>query len=83
MFSSFEDLQKMCKGMVDSKLSETFPNIFRLIYIVLTFPISSATTERAFSALKIIKTRLRTKIADQWLIKLLVAYIERGKRDNH
>ena len=44
--SSFEDLQKMY-GMVDSKLSETFPNIFRLICIVLTLLISSATTERA------------------------------------
>ena len=39
LFASFEDFQKMCKGIVDSKLSETFPNIFRLICIVLTLPI--------------------------------------------
>jgi hypothetical protein len=44
---------------------------------VLTLPVSSATSERAFSAMKIVKTRLRTTMCDQWMVDLLVIYIER------
>jgi hypothetical protein len=42
----------------------------------LTLPVSTATTERAFSAMKIIKTRLRNKIEDDFLANSLVIYIE-------
>jgi hypothetical protein len=35
------------------------------------------TVERAFSAMKIIKTELRNKMGDCWLNDLMVIYIER------
>uniref|UniRef100_A0A453GKI6 HAT C-terminal dimerisation domain-containing protein n=1 Tax=Aegilops tauschii subsp. strangulata TaxID=200361 RepID=A0A453GKI6_AEGTS len=37
-----------------------------------------ATVERVFSAMKIIKTELRSKMSDGWLNDLMVCYIERG-----
>jgi hypothetical protein len=45
--------------------------------LLLTFPVSTATTERAFSAMNIIKTRLHNKIEDKFLTDSLMLYIEK------
>ena len=49
----------------------------RLICLVLTLPVSTATTEHAFSAMKINKTRRQNKKKDELLRNCLVLYIER------
>jgi hypothetical protein len=49
----------------------------RLLRLVITLPVSTATTERAFSAMKLVKTRLRNKIGDAFLRDYLVVYIEK------
>ena len=49
----------------------------RLIRLVLTLPVSTATTERAFSAMKHVKTRLRNRMEDEFLADNLVVYIEK------
>ncbi|XP_040988959.1 uncharacterized protein LOC121236577 [Juglans microcarpa x Juglans regia] len=49
----------------------------RLIRLVLTLLVSTATSERAFSTMKIVKTRLRNKIEYEFLANNLVVYIER------
>ena len=40
-------------------------------------PVSTATVERLFAAMKIIKSKLRNKIADDWFDNLMVCYVER------
>ena len=52
-------------------------SIDRLIRLVLTLPVSTATTERAFSAMKLLKTRLRNKMEDNFLRDCMIVYIER------
>ncbi|XP_078442358.1 uncharacterized protein LOC144712055 [Wolffia australiana] len=64
--------------IIKSGLSVNFPLCTRLIRLILTLPVSTATTERSFSALKIVKTRLRTSMGDSWLVDLLTLYIEKG-----
>jgi hypothetical protein len=49
------------------KKSKTYYLIDRLIRLVLTLPVFTATTEQAFSAMKIIKTRLRNKMEEDLL----------------
>ena len=44
---------------------------------MLTLPVSTATTERSFSAMRIVKTRLRNKMEDDFLTNSLIMYIER------
>ena len=44
---------------------------------MLTLPVSIATTERAFSAKKHVKTRLRNRMEDEFLADNLVVYIEK------
>jgi hypothetical protein len=43
----------------------------------LTLPLSTTTTERVFSAMKIVKARLCNKTEDGFLANSLVLYIER------
>jgi hypothetical protein len=49
----------------------------RLIRLLVTLPVSTASAERAFSSLKIIKTRLRNKMEDEYLANSLLLQIER------
>ena len=49
----------------------------RLICLVLTLPVSTATTGHIFLAMKINKTRRRNKMEDEFLRNCLVLYIER------
>jgi hypothetical protein len=63
--------------LISSGLSEIFPYYCRLLRLVLTLPITTASTERSFSAMKIVKTRLRTSMGDQWMVDLLQLYIEK------
>jgi hypothetical protein len=51
--------------------------IYRLIRLVLTLPVSTATSERAFSEMKLVKTRLRNRMEDVFLRDCLVIYIEK------
>ena len=41
-----------------------FPEMFKLINIMLTLPVGTATVERSFSQMKMIKTRLRNRPND-------------------
>jgi hypothetical protein len=63
--------------LIEVGKSDTYYLIDRLIRLVLTLPVSTATTERAFSAMKIVKTRLRNKMEDEFLGDNLLIYIER------
>ena len=51
--------------------------IDRLVRLVLTLPVSTATTEQAFSCMKIIKNRLRSTISDEFLGDCMILHIER------
>ena len=48
-----------------------------LIRLVLTLPVSTAMTEHAFSAMKLLKTRLRNKMEDDFLRDCMIFYIEK------
>ena len=48
-----------------------------MITLVLTLPVSIAITKRAFSAMNIIKNRLRNKIEDDFLMDSMILYIEK------
>ena len=63
--------------MVELNRHTMFPLVYRLIELALLLPVATASVERAFSAMKIIKTELRNKMSDGWLNDLMVVYIER------
>jgi hypothetical protein len=63
--------------LIETEKSERYHLINRLIRLVLTLPVFTATTERAFSAMKVFKTRLRNKMDDEFLANSLAVYIEK------
>ena len=79
--TSASGLTAFCKAMVDTNHHVPYPLTYRLIRLILTLPVSTATGERFFSAMKIIKTRLRTTMGDDYLTNALLLYIEKSTAD--
>jgi hypothetical protein len=63
--------------MVQLERHIVFSLVYRIIELALLLPVATASVERVFSAMKIIKTELRNKITDGWLKDLMVCYIKR------
>ncbi|KAK9690071.1 hypothetical protein RND81_09G102900 [Saponaria officinalis] len=57
---------------------EIYYLIDRLVRLVLTLPVSTASAERAFSAMKLIKTALRNRMEDDYLTDSLIVCVEKG-----
>lgn len=55
---------------------EVFHELFRLCKIAVALPVTTASCERSFSALKLIKNHLRTTMADDRLSHIGVLSIE-------
>jgi hypothetical protein len=70
-------IAELCRGLIETEKSERYHLINRLIRLILTLLVSTTTTKRAFSAMKVIKTRLCNKMDDEFLANSLVVYIER------
>ena len=58
--------------------SDFYPNIHKLFKLLLVLPISTATSERTFSSLRILKTWLRSTMGDNRLSGLALLYIHRS-----
>ena len=54
-----------------------YPQFYKLLALIVILPVTSASAERTFSALKLIKTRLRSKMADPWLVDCISANVEK------
>ncbi|CAN6542945.1 unnamed protein product [Malus baccata var. baccata] len=76
-FSQLRGINKLAKKMVEKGLHRTFAYVYLLVQLALVLPVATASVERAFSAMNIIKGPLRNKIGDQWLSDSLVVYIEK------
>ncbi|KAL4588442.1 hypothetical protein LXL04_001332 [Taraxacum kok-saghyz] len=70
-------IAEVCQGLAETGKASHYYLVDRLIRLVLTLPVSTATIERAFSAMKIVKNRLRNKMDDDFLADNLVLYIEK------
>ncbi|XP_050255249.1 uncharacterized protein LOC126701171 [Quercus robur] len=76
-FQNMSTISELCRGLKTSGKSKIYFLIDRLIRLVLTLSVSTATTERAFSAMKLLKTRLRNRMEDELLADNMIIYIEK------
>ncbi|KAL4580987.1 hypothetical protein LXL04_017193 [Taraxacum kok-saghyz] len=58
------------------------PKVYLLLKLALILPVATASVERAFSAMKLIKTDIRNKMGDKFLSDSLVSYIEKDVLDS-
>ncbi|KAL6504652.1 hypothetical protein OROHE_023410 [Orobanche hederae] len=76
-YRELTSMSELCQWLVRTRREATFDIIYRVINILLILPVSTATTERSFSAMNIVKTRLRNKMEDDFLNDSMVLFIER------
>ena len=65
---SFLELQgvgELTENLVKIEKHDTYPLVYLLMKLALTFPIAIATVERSFSTMKYIKNELRNRMGDQ------------------
>ncbi|TQD89364.1 hypothetical protein C1H46_025085 [Malus baccata] len=76
-FSQLEGIGDLAKKMVETRMHQVFNYVYLLITLSLVLPVATASVERAFSVMNIVKGPLRNKMGDQWLSDSLLVYIER------
>ncbi|OAP05807.1 hypothetical protein AXX17_AT3G32400 [Arabidopsis thaliana] len=76
-FANLKSLGDLARVMIETRKHLSHPQVYRLLKLVLTLPIATATVERCFSAMKIVKTTLRNRIGDQFLNDYVVCFVER------
>ncbi|KDO49109.1 hypothetical protein CISIN_1g046102mg, partial [Citrus sinensis] len=74
---NLSSLSDLCQWLARTRSSSIYLLVYRIIVLVLTLLVSTATTERSFSTMRIVKTRLRNKMDDDFLTDTLITYIER------
>ncbi|XP_075507303.1 uncharacterized protein LOC142544109 [Primulina tabacum] len=80
-FQKMSTISELCRGLFETKKLH-YNLIYKLIRLVLTLPVSTATTERAFSAMNHVKTVFRGKMGDCFLTDSMIIYIEREFSSN-
>ncbi|CAN6547091.1 unnamed protein product [Malus baccata var. baccata] len=76
-FSSLRGIGDLAKELVKTGRCASYMLVYKLLTLALVLPVATASVERAFSAMKIVKTPLRNKMGDQWLSDSMLVYIER------
>ncbi|KAM1180077.1 hypothetical protein ACFX2J_019027 [Malus domestica] len=64
-FSSLRGIRDLAKELVKTGRCESYMLVYKLLTLTLVLPVATASVERAFFAMKIVKTPLRNKIGDQ------------------
>ncbi|KAJ1688887.1 hypothetical protein LUZ63_013042 [Rhynchospora breviuscula] len=76
-FQQLDGMSDLSQKLVEKRKDIVYPLVYKLIKLALLLPVATASVERAFSAMKLIKTRLRSRMGDDFLNDNLVTYIER------
>ncbi|XP_062521025.1 zinc finger MYM-type protein 1-like [Corticium candelabrum] len=66
----------LARQFVSLRCTELFPQVFKLFKLFLCIPATSSTAERSFSALRRLKSWLRTRMADERLRSLALMCFE-------
>ena len=71
------DMKAQLKELASNDMLKTlFPNLSKIGAICLSIPVTTASVERSFSQMKLIKTRLRSSLNDKSLSNLMKIALE-------
>ncbi|KAL9690219.1 hypothetical protein QQ045_010616 [Rhodiola kirilowii] len=76
-FNTLTEISELCRWLTRTRKSNMFPFLYKVITLILTLPVSTATAERSFSRMNIVKNALRNKMGDDFLSDCLVVNIEK------
>ncbi|GAV61470.1 Dimer_Tnp_hAT domain-containing protein [Cephalotus follicularis] len=72
-----KEIGDLAKKLVDQKKHIVYPLVYKLMKFALILPVATATVERVFSAMKVVKNQLRNCMRYKWMNDCLVTYIEK------
>jgi len=64
-FLGCTELSKVAEIMVKTTMNTSYPLVYRLVELTLILTVATASVERVFSAMALLKTDLRSKIGDE------------------
>ena len=65
--------------MVETRKHIVYPLVCRLLKLALVLPVATATVERSFPAMRIVKIYLRNRLGDDALKYNLICYVEKSE----
>ncbi|GMP79436.1 hypothetical protein CsSME_00034984 [Camellia sinensis var. sinensis] len=77
-FHKISTLVDLCQKLFVTRKFEHYTMIYKLISLVSTLSVSTATTKRAFLGMKHVKTAIRNSMKDEFLADCLSLYLERN-----
>ncbi|XP_031253455.1 uncharacterized protein LOC116111401 [Pistacia vera] len=75
-FTHVKGIVDLAKKMVEFKKDVAYNKVFLLTKLALVLPVTTATVERVFSIMNLVKNSLRNQMGDKWMNNCLVVYIE-------
>jgi hypothetical protein len=76
-FATLKGIGQLAEKLVEMKKDVVYPLVYSLVTLSLILPVATATVERAFSAMNIVKNRLHNRMGDQWMNDCLITYIDK------
>ncbi|KAL6521278.1 hypothetical protein OROGR_017847 [Orobanche gracilis] len=80
-FANLKGISDLAKVMVETRKHLAFPLVYRLLKLALVLPVATATVERCFSAMKLVKSDLRNRISEDYLNGCVICTVEKGLAD--
>ncbi|XP_062016273.1 uncharacterized protein LOC133732705 [Rosa rugosa] len=76
-FSQLKGIGSLAKKLVETGKHKTHAAVYKLLTLALVLPVATASVEKVFSAMNIVKNPLRNRMGDQWVNDSLLVYIEK------
>ncbi|GJX87484.1 zinc finger MYM-type protein 1-like protein [Tanacetum coccineum] len=76
-FSKVNTITELAKELARLDKHKSFPMIYKLLKLALVLPVATATVERCFSTMKLIKSDLRNRTGNRFLNHALICSIEK------
>ena len=75
-FAILKGIGQLAEKLIKTKKDVVYPLVYSLVTLSLILPVATATVEKVFSAMNIVKNRIRNRMGDQWMNDCLITYIE-------
>ena len=76
-FVELKGIGDLARKMVETQRNQVYPLVYLLLTLAVILPVATASVERVFSAMNIVKNRLRNRMGDEWMNDNLIVYIEK------
>ncbi|KAJ0495399.1 putative transcription factor and/or regulators TTF-type(Zn) family [Helianthus annuus] len=76
-FDNLNGVSDLAKRMVETRKHIEYQLVYRLIKLSLVLPVATASVERSFSSMKLVKTELRNRMGDGYMNDSCICYIEK------